>query len=191
MSAITPVERRPQMAPSNASNANTTGSQLFGVYDSPTLLPRTPLAPETLMGSSSQSAPSIDSSKEDDNSTENGSNNGDAAATAANLAGLDASSMLAAREKSLISHAMDTLTRKVSENDNDDEAGEGSNESSDEEMFDLEAVLLDDNIIPFKLATPSPMPSNLNVHFICETASRLLFLSVHWVRSIPAFSQLK
>jgi Asp-tRNA(Asn)/Glu-tRNA(Gln) amidotransferase C subunit len=40
------------------------------------------------------------------------------------------------------------------------------------------------------LATPTPMPSYLNVHFICETASRLLFLSVHWVRSIPAFSRL-
>ena len=31
----------------------------------------------------------------------------------------------------------------------------------------------------------------LNVHLICETASRLLFLSVHWVKAIPAFSLLR
>ena len=39
------ADRRPSMAPSNASNVNTVGSNLFGVYDSPTMLPRTPLAP--------------------------------------------------------------------------------------------------------------------------------------------------
>lgn len=37
---------------------------------------------------------------------------------------------------------------------------------------------------------PSPMPEYLNVHYICESASRLLFLSMHWARSIPAFSAL-
>lgn len=58
-------------------------------------------------------------------------------------------------------------------------------------MFDVEGKLIQDSIIRFQLATPTPMPSSLNVHFICETASRLLFLSVHWVRSIPAFSQLR
>lgn len=37
---------------------------------------------------------------------------------------------------------------------------------------------------------PSPMPEYLNVHYICESASRLLFLSMHWARSISAFSAL-
>ncbi|CAG6021621.1 unnamed protein product [Menidia menidia] len=41
-----------------------------------------------------------------------------------------------------------------------------------------------------KLTMPSPMPEFLNVHYICESASRLLFLSMHWARSIPAFSAL-
>ncbi|MED6232596.1 Nuclear receptor subfamily 2 group C member 2, partial [Ataeniobius toweri] len=40
------------------------------------------------------------------------------------------------------------------------------------------------------LTMPSPMPEFLNVHYICESASRLLFLSMHWARSIPAFSAL-
>lgn len=41
-----------------------------------------------------------------------------------------------------------------------------------------------------QLTMPSPMPEYLNVHYICESASRLLFLSMHWARSIPAFQAL-
>merc|ERR1711935_530122 len=99
--------------------------------------------------------------------------------------------MLAAREKSLISHAMDTLSRRVAENGTNN-VMDSTSEGSDEEMVDIQGAgpILDDNLVPFKLATPTPLPSHLNIHFICETASRLLFLSVHWVRSVPAFSQL-
>ncbi|XP_066175390.1 nuclear receptor subfamily 2 group C member 1 isoform X6 [Sylvia atricapilla] len=43
---------------------------------------------------------------------------------------------------------------------------------------------------PDKLTMPSPMPDYLNVHYICESASRLLFLSMHWARSIPSFQVL-
>jgi len=84
---------------------------------------------------------------------------------------------------------MDTLTRRVIENGNI--VGDSTSES-DEEMVDIQGTgpILDDSLVPFKLATPTPLPSHLNIHFICETASRLLFLSVHWVRSVPAFSQL-
>ena len=41
-----------------------------------------------------------------------------------------------------------------------------------------------------QLTMPSPMPEYLNVHYICETASRLLFLSMHWARYIPSFQAL-
>lgn len=37
---------------------------------------------------------------------------------------------------------------------------------------------------------PSPMPEYLNVHYIGESASRLLFLSMHWALSIPSFQAL-
>lgn len=37
---------------------------------------------------------------------------------------------------------------------------------------------------------PLPVPEYLNVNYICESASRLLFLSMHWARSIPAFQTL-
>ena len=140
----------------------------------------------------------------DRDSTENGSSNGDfppaprggngvsaggPAPAAQPPPTLDASSMLAAREKTLISRAMDTVARQVEKMDSDSAAVE--EEDAEEEMFTVEGKLLKEALFKFTLTTPSPMPSHLNVHFICETASRLLFLSIHWVRSIPAFSQLR
>ncbi|KAM9855133.1 nuclear receptor subfamily 2 group C member 2 [Aulostomus maculatus] len=57
-------------------------------------------------------------------------------------------------------------------------------------IIEVEGPLLTDCHVSFKLTMPSPMPEYLNVHYICESASRLLFLSMHWARSIPAFSAL-
>ena len=121
-------------------------------------------------------------------STENGSSiNGDHHSTSLSSNGppsaLDASSaVLAAREKTLISRAMDTVARTVVSNEADEE---------EEATFEVEGKLIAPELTRFKLSTPSPMPAFLNVHFICETASRLLFLSIHWVRSIPSFSRLR
>ncbi|XP_024915278.1 nuclear receptor subfamily 2 group C member 2 isoform X1 [Cynoglossus semilaevis] len=57
-------------------------------------------------------------------------------------------------------------------------------------IIEVEGPLLTDSHVGFMLTMPSPMPDYLNVHYICESASRLLFLSMHWARSIPAFSAL-
>ncbi|XP_076023023.1 nuclear receptor subfamily 2 group C member 2 [Genypterus blacodes] len=57
-------------------------------------------------------------------------------------------------------------------------------------IIEVEGPLLTDSHVGFKLTMPSPMPEFLNVHYICESASRLLFLSMHWARSIPAFFAL-
>ncbi len=58
-------------------------------------------------------------------------------------------------------------------------------------MLDVAGPLLTETSFQFNLTTPSPMPAFLNVHFICETASRLLFLSMHWARAISAFQTLR
>eukprot|EP00095_Tigriopus_kingsejongensis_P000703 maker-scaffold58_size443543-snap-gene-3.17 protein:Tk00703 transcript:maker-scaffold58_size443543-snap-gene-3.17-mRNA-1 annotation:"hypothetical protein DAPPUDRAFT_323993" len=150
-------------------------TSLYNIYsDSPTMLPRTPLAPETLLASSKDQL----SSKDDDSSVDNLSSNGDLPSH------LDPNSVLAAREKSLISRAMETVAKTV------ENAGQAGNNNDEEHLFEVHGSLLNDEICKFKLATPSPAPSYLNIHFICETASRLLFLSIHWARSIPAFSKL-
>uniref|UniRef100_A0A915AA95 Uncharacterized protein n=1 Tax=Parascaris univalens TaxID=6257 RepID=A0A915AA95_PARUN len=50
------------------------------------------------------------------------------------------------------------------------------------------AVLLNAEKAKFELPVPHPMPRELNIQFVCETASRLLFLSVHWIKNIKALS---
>ncbi|KAK7499961.1 hypothetical protein BaRGS_00008809, partial [Batillaria attramentaria] len=57
-------------------------------------------------------------------------------------------------------------------------------------IVDLEGPLLTEANFQFTLTTPSPMPAYLNIHYICESASRLLFLSMHWTRSLPCFQML-
>ena len=82
---------------------------------------------------------------------------------------------------------MDHLTKTIASESNDSEA----DSETEEEIILVEGNIISDMMVNFQLATPSPLPAYLNVHFICETASRLLFLSVHWIRSIPAFSALR
>ncbi|XP_013914584.1 PREDICTED: nuclear receptor subfamily 2 group C member 1 isoform X1 [Thamnophis sirtalis] len=57
-------------------------------------------------------------------------------------------------------------------------------------IVEIEGPLITDAHVAFRLTMPSPMPEYLNVHYICESASRLLFLSMHWSRSIPSFQAL-
>lgn len=61
----------------------------------------------------------------------------------------------------------------------------------EEECLDVDGALMTDANYDFSLATPSPMPSHLNVHYICETASRLLFLTLHWTKKLSAFEMLE
>ncbi|KAK3565663.1 hypothetical protein QTP86_014067 [Hemibagrus guttatus] len=101
-----------------------------------------------------------------------------------------------------ITRAFDTLAKALNPN----EEGEGQSLSETEcvggatiqvisrdqvtPLIEVEGPLLTDTHVNFKLTMPSPMPEYLNVHYICESASRLLFLSMHWARSIPAFLAL-
>ncbi|KAF5893203.1 nuclear receptor subfamily 2 group C member 2, partial [Clarias magur] len=101
-----------------------------------------------------------------------------------------------------ITRAFDTLAKALNPN----EEGEGQSLSEAEcvggatiqvisrdqvtPLIEVEGPLLTDTHVNFKLTMPSPMPEYLNVHYICESASRLLFLSMHWARSIPAFLAL-
>ncbi|KAK9718859.1 Ligand-binding domain of nuclear hormone receptor [Popillia japonica] len=62
--------------------------------------------------------------------------------------------------------------------------------STDDKYFDYDGPILQDQHIAFNLQTPGPVPPYLNTHFICESGSRLLFLSIHWARNIPAFQYL-
>lgn len=69
-------------------------------------------------------------------------------------------------------------------------AGDNTGEE-DKKSFECDENLLQDYHSTFNLQTPSPVPVHLNVHYVCESACRLLFLSVHWARSITAFQTLR
>ncbi|XP_038054362.1 orphan steroid hormone receptor 2-like isoform X3 [Patiria miniata] len=73
-----------------------------------------------------------------------------------------------------------------------DQANGGSSQggSGEQQYIKLDGNMLNESHMQFKLTTPSPMPQFLNVHYICESASRLLFLSMHWARNIQAFQLL-
>lgn len=90
-----------------------------------------------------------------------------------------------ARDKQMISKALDTMARVQCLNGND-----FSSLAGEEKLFELDGPVLQDQHITFNLQIPGPVPPYLNVHYICESGSRLLFLSVHWARSIPAFQLL-
>ncbi|XP_041130061.1 nuclear receptor subfamily 2 group C member 2 isoform X1 [Polyodon spathula] len=102
-----------------------------------------------------------------------------------------------------ITRAFDTLAKAL--NPTDSNAGQSLAEGADvaggasiqvisrdqsTPIIEVEGPLLTDTHVSFKLTMPTPMPEYLNVHYICESASRLLFLSMHWARSIPAFQAL-
>lgn len=60
--------------------------------------------------------------------------------------------------------------------------------SRNEDFFNDGGRLLTPEKANFELPSPLPMPPVLNMQYICETASRLLFLSVHWLKSITALN---
>ncbi|CAJ0579588.1 unnamed protein product, partial [Mesorhabditis spiculigera] len=49
---------------------------------------------------------------------------------------------------------------------------------------DLCTPIFNSERVRFELPVPIPAPSELNIQYICETASRLLFLTVHWMKNV-------
>ncbi|XP_062863098.1 nuclear receptor subfamily 2 group C member 1 isoform X2 [Trichomycterus rosablanca] len=95
------------------------------------------------------------------------------------------------QNSSEITQAYDSLTKVLHPEDGTGDAVEGSvSEEQSSTLLELEGPLLSDMHVPFKLMMPLPVPEFLNLNYICESASRLLFLSMHWARSIPAFQAL-
>uniref|UniRef100_H2ZB47 Nuclear receptor n=2 Tax=Ciona savignyi TaxID=51511 RepID=H2ZB47_CIOSA len=58
-------------------------------------------------------------------------------------------------------------------------------------ILDFEGPLMTESNFLFELSMPTPSPDVFNVHYVCESASRLLFLSAQWARSIFAFQLLR
>lgn len=50
--------------------------------------------------------------------------------------------------------------------------------------------LLSHEYVDFNLQTPTLVSSYFNVHYVCETGSRIIFLTTFWLRKINAFCEL-
>ena len=87
-------------------------------------------------------------------------------------------------EKNLLSKAIDVMMARVKKADDSD---------TDDEMLSSikDRSVLEDRHLKFDLNIPPPMMDTPTIHFVCETASRLLFQTLHWTKSIPAFNLLK
>ncbi|CAB3365864.1 Hypothetical predicted protein [Cloeon dipterum] len=91
--------------------------------------------------------------------------------------------MAMAQEREAITRALDTMVQNLYHPANGSENGM-------DETAEIEGPIISDQQMSFNLQVPNQIPPYFNNHFICESASRLLFLSVHWARSIPAFQML-
>ncbi|KAM7357392.1 hormone-receptor-like in 78 isoform 2-T2 [Cochliomyia hominivorax] len=55
----------------------------------------------------------------------------------------------------------------------------------------FENDLLSPNYASFNLQIPNLVSSYFNVHYVCESGSRIIFLTVVWLRKVQAFVELK
>ena len=86
-------------------------------------------------------------------------------------------------ERTMILNSLHELKTKLTEKREDVSS---HSQSIDPQIFDQ----LTDSLVQFHLPFPLPPSPHLNTQFVCETASRLLFLSINWARSIPVFQTL-
>ncbi|XP_055855135.1 nuclear hormone receptor HR78 isoform X2 [Episyrphus balteatus] len=76
-------------------------------------------------------------------------------------------------------------------NEIDDEMDDESMENCtllDEAIF--EGPLLQDQQVAFILQVPSLVSTYLNNHYVCESSSRIIFLTAYWMKKVIAFDQL-
>ena len=161
---------------------NNLGASLAcAAYDSPTMLPRKPIIPDSLLSSSThdpEPATQSFSAKEEDQSSTLSMTSHDTASSH------DEPQANSSYEKNLLSKAIDVMMARVKKADDSD---------TDDEMLSSikDRSVLEDRHLKFDLNIPPPMVDTPTIHFVCETASRLLFQTLHWTKSIPAFNLLK
>ncbi|XP_050030943.1 orphan steroid hormone receptor 2-like isoform X1 [Dermacentor andersoni] len=74
---------------------------------------------------------------------------------------------------------------------------DGEDQAADEESYSRSRLspssgpLISEEQALFRVTLPTtPLGGALNVHYVCESASRILFRSLIWTRTLPAFEEL-
>lgn len=81
---------------------------------------------------------------------------------------------------------------KTMKQDQDDEAiGDEYDDFEDELGALIDGPFLTEQEIAFNLQPPNIVPHYLNFHYICESGSRILFLSIFWIKKFRCFRLLR
>ncbi|XP_050439439.1 orphan steroid hormone receptor 2-like isoform X2 [Adelges cooleyi] len=91
--------------------------------------------------------------------------------------------------KSLLALALDSMNN-ITQSSNGGDSTYENETARDYKVIDISGEIMPPANIVFPFQSPSPKCMYLNLHFICESASRLLFLTINWVQSLPAFQLL-
>lgn len=134
---------------------------------------------------------------DDENSLEHAPISSPATNTLNNLT-TEASNVLQSTiDKNIISQALDLISKIQNETHNNNQTPNFNNNFKDEiddddfNDLNLDDPLLSEQDITFNLQPPTLVPAYLNVHYVCESGSRLLFLSIYWAKRIQAFKVLR
>lgn len=135
---------------------------------------------------------------DDESSLDNVPINSPAANTLNNLT-TEASNVLQSTiDKNTINQALDLISKIQNETHNNSNQTPNYNNNFKDEIDDddlsdlnLDDPLLTEQDITFNLHPPALVPAYLNVHYVCESGSRLLFLSIYWAKQIQAFKVLR
>lgn len=101
-------------------------------------------------------------------------------------------------ERNIINESLDLIKNLQFDSDldmiDDDKTDETTTANNNRGYFDMEGdfdmTIVNDKNVAFNLITPTLLPAYLNLHYLCECGSRLLFLSVYWFKNIQPFKQL-
>lgn len=97
-----------------------------------------------------------------------------------------------AMEKDMVAQCVELIGKLQSDINSFDEenALHIKNESFDRKDSDFLPHILNEQNVKFELQPPSLFPPLMNAHYVCETGSRLLFLSINWIKKIRTFQIL-
>ncbi|XP_053672091.1 nuclear hormone receptor HR78 [Anopheles nili] len=104
-------------------------------------------------------------------------------------------------DKSLLCSSLDfiqTMEQELNSNLNNNFGIKSElNNGSDEACIDYDyggigrgEMALTEGCVNFDIQVPNVLPNYLSVHYVCETGSRLLFATVHWMKKNHAFQML-
>ncbi|XP_055636312.1 nuclear hormone receptor HR78 isoform X2 [Toxorhynchites rutilus septentrionalis] len=103
-------------------------------------------------------------------------------------------------EKSLMCNSLEfiqNLEHELNNNVNNNygiksELNNGRDDDRDDDClnFDYGSLELSDSCSSFDIQVPNVLPNYLSAHYVCETGSRLLFATVHWMKKNHLFSML-